>query len=344
MTTLGAAIIGCGAIYPLHAKTVSALDGVSLKAFVDPREERAARAAGEYGGEVLTDYREILERDDIQVVHLCTPHYLHAPMAVEFLEAGKHVLTEKPMGETLEAADRMIAAADRSAARGGGQLGVCFQNRYNEASVIIKRTIDSGELGRVICMKGVVTWHRTADYYTSSGWRGSWETEGGGVLINQTIHTLDLIQWFGGQIASVKGSVSTDVLEGVIEVEDTAHACIEFTNGARAVYYATNAYLTNSPVEIEIVCERGTLIQRRESLYLLRDGEETLLCEPAFNETGGKSYWGASHGLLIRDYYDCVREGRPFGIDGRTGRNGLWLVKSIYESSRLGQKVPYGQA
>jgi predicted dehydrogenase len=330
MKQLGAAIIGCGSIYPLHALSVSELEGVSLRLLVDLDRKKAEAAAAEYGAEPADAYRDILTREDIDVVHLCTPHHEHAGLAVDLLASGKHVVTEKPIAESIEAGERMVQAAANSPA----QLGVVLQNRYNESSQTIRRIIDSGELGHLICMKGIVTWHRDEAYYARSDWRGQWSTEGGGVLINQAIHTLDLLQWYGGPVESVRGSITMDVLEGVIEVEDTAHAHFRFASGATAVLYATNAYAVNSPVELEIVFEQGTLYQRRDCLYLYRDGKETLLCEPPLAITGAKSYWGTSHRLMIRDFYTHIREGKKFWLDGAEGIKSLRLVKQIYEASR----------
>ncbi|WP_379127222.1 Gfo/Idh/MocA family protein [Paenibacillus sp. sgz500958] len=326
----GVAIIGCGAIFPLHAQAVSEIEGARLLEVVDLDAAKAEHWADEYGCSWSSDYRTLLNRTDIHLVHLCTPHYLHADMAADFLQAGKHVLTEKPIASEMGAAERMIDAAQQSAC----QLGVVFQNRYNDPSQHIKQIIASGELGQLICMKGIVTWHRDEAYYRQSSWRGRWDTEGGGVLINQTIHTLDLLQWFGGEIASVQGSVSNDSLADVIEVEDSAHAAIFFNNGVRGLFYATNAYLANSPVELELVFEHGTLTQRRDCLYLWKDGREIMLCEPIEGTGKGKSYWGTSHSRLIQDFYAHIMDGRKFWIDGSEGLKALKLVKEIYHSSR----------
>ena len=327
---LGAAIIGCGAIFPLHAKALARLQGVELLVVADNELSKAEKMGLEYGCTGTNDYRTIIERDDIDVVHLCTPHHLHAEMAVELLNAGKHVLTEKPLAVDLESAHRMLEAAASSK----GQLGVVFQNRYNDPSVLIKQMIQSGELGKLVCLKGVVTWHRDENYYQSSNWRGRWASEGGGVLMNQTIHTLDLLQWFGGDIVSVQGSVTTDVLDGIIEVEDSAHACIDFSNKARALFYGTNAYLVNSPVELEVIFEHGTLLQRRDSLYLWKDEQETLVCDPSSRsfdaKSEAKSYWGTGHFLLIEDFYTHIRENRRFWIDGEEAFKALKLVADIY--------------
>ncbi|AOZ93726.1 Gfo/Idh/MocA family protein [Paenibacillus crassostreae] len=330
MNELGVAIIGCGAISPLHAKTITGIKGVSLLTVVDIDSDKASHAGKEFDCHAINDYREILNDDRIDVVHLCTPHDLHAEMAIELLRAGKHVLTEKPIAVDLPSAKRMHEAAQDSKR----QLGVVFQNRYNEASIQIKKIIDSGMFGKLLCMKGIVTWYRSEDYYRDSTWRGRWSTEGGGLLINQTIHTLDLLQWFGGEIASVKGNITTDVLDGVIEVEDTAHANIQFANHVTGLFYGTNTYLHNSPVEMELVFDEGTLNLRRDRLYLWKDGKETLLCEPQFSASEGKSYWGTGHKRLIEDFYEHVLSGHKFWLDGAEGIKALELVAEIYSSSR----------
>lgn len=335
---IGIAIVGCGGIAPVHAdaiQEVQKLQHIQLRAVIDSDLTKARKMATAYDCEAGDDYQALLEREDIQAVHLCTPHHLHADMAARFLQAGKHVLTEKPMAHSLKAAEDLLATAQRSPA----QLGVAFQNRYNLPSGQIREIIDNGTLGRLLCMKGIVTWHRDESYYTDSPWRGRWATEGGGVLINQAIHTLDLLRWFGGEVASVQGSATADVLGETIEVEDTAHASIQFASGVRGLFFATNGYLTNSPVELELVFENGTLYQRRDYLFLYRDGQEIQLAEPPTGPeeptpVRGKSYWGSSHRKLIADFYQHIRSGSPFPLNGTEGFKTLQLIEQIYRSSR----------
>lgn len=335
MKKTGAAIIGCGTIFAQHARALSVMEEAELLLVADSELSKAQQEAAIYDCEAAQDYRTILERPDIEVVHLCTPHHLHAQIAEELLAAGKHVLTEKPIAHTPQAAGQLRAAAASSRA----QLGVVFQNRYNQSSRKIREIIDSNQLGRLLCLKGAVTWARSPEYYTENPWRGRLETEGGGLLINQTIHTLDLLQWFaGGEVKRIAGSVTTDVLGDYIEVEDTAHACIDFSNGVRALFYGTNAYLTNSPVELELIFEHGLLLQRRDCVYLLQDGQETELSRPSQTAEGAKSYWGISHGLLIEDFYRHIRENRPFWLNAEEGSRALDIVHGIYAASRAAGK------
>lgn len=337
MKQIGIALIGCGAISGVHLKAISQIPTAKLVAVVDTNAELAAQTAETYDCAYYTDYLDMLKNPDIDVVHICTAHYQHAPMAVDALHAGKHVLTEKPMAETKEAALTMLRAAE---ANPHVQLGVIFQNRYNPASQIMKKTAQSGELGKLLCLKGIVTWSRDASYYQTE-WKGKWATEGGGVLINQSIHTLDLLQWIGGEVASIKGTMSTDSLEGIIEVEDTVHAHLTYRSGATAIFYATNAYGVNSPVEIELVFEKGKLVLTGDTLYRVMDGEQTMLTSPETTNLGAKSYWGISHGTQIADFYDHLLSDRSYGLNGPEGFKAFNLVMDVYESARSGKRISY---
>ncbi|WP_246599587.1 Gfo/Idh/MocA family protein [Clostridium lacusfryxellense] len=269
MIILKAAIVGCGAIYTNHAEALTNNDNIELVCVCDINEEKAAKAADKYKCKYYTDYNQMLKTEKLDVVHICTPHYLHASMSIAAMRSGNHGLTEKPMAISISDAKAMIEVSKET----GKRLGVCFQNRFNATSVRIKEAIESGEVGKVIRAKGFVTWHREAPYYTDSGWRGSWKTEGGWVLINQSIHTLDLLQWFLGDIHYIKGSVDTRLLQDVIEVEDTAEATIKFSNGASAIFYATNCYSTDSPVELEIICEKAVLRLTEDLTIKYKNGE-----------------------------------------------------------------------
>jgi predicted dehydrogenase len=331
---LKVAIVGCGAISSNHADALTKDEHVNLVCVCDINKERAAKVADKYKCRYYTDYSRMLKNEEIDVVHICTPHYLHASMSIEAMKSGKHVLTEKPMAISVSDAQSMIRVSKET----GKRLGVCFQNRYNATSVRIKETIESGEAGKVIGAKGLVTWHRDAAYYTNSGWRGSFKTEGGGVLINQSIHTLDLLQWFLGDIDKIKGSSDTRLLEDAIEVEDTAEATIKLCNGASAIFYATNCYAADSPVEIEILCEKAVLYLKDDLTIKYKNGESTYVTD-ADKATGEKSYWGSGHKLLINDFYTKLINGTKFSIDGEQGITAIKLIHAIYASEKKKQYV-----
>ena len=265
---------------------------------VDIQDDRAQASAQDYHCQWHTDFNEVIKDDAVDVVHICTPHYLHTEMAVKALMAGKHVLVEKPVVRHIDEIKQVIKAREES----GRCIGVCFQNRFNTTSQKAKEIIDSGTVGAVKGIKGIVTWYRDEDYYTASGWRGKFATEGGGVLINQSIHTIDLIQWLAGGVEAVKGGVSTQLLGKVIEVEDTAHATLFFRNGARGVFFATNCYTSNSPVEIEIDCEKARIRLYQGKLFIEQNGNVSCIADDNGGETIYKSYWGKSHAVLIENF------------------------------------------
>ena len=330
MAKIRTALIGCGGISKVHLDALSHMDNVELVSVADVKEDRAKARAEQYGCAYTTDWTEYVSRDDIDVVHICTPHYLHAPMAIALLDSGKRVLTEKPMASEVADAEEMIRHSD-------GRLAVVFQNRYNEASQFIRQSIADGRYGKLLSMRAAVNWHRTPEYYTSSGWRGFFKTEGGGVLINQAIHTLDLMLYFAGKPASVRGHVSTDLLYDTIEVEDTASGLIKFESGLLANFYCTTTFGTDRPVEIELVFERATLKTDAETLHVTQNGGTELICSSA--ASGAKAYWGTTHEVLLRDFYKAVEEKRPFWIDGESALPVLKLLKGVYESSRTGKEV-----
>lgn len=336
MERLGVAVIGCGAIHNVHVDAILNNGMGRILWFVDIREERAKASAEKHGAKWCTDYHKALADPEVDVVHICTPHYLHAQMAIDAVNAGKHVFVEKPVAINLEMAQLMGKAAKEN----NRLITTCFQNRYNPTSVKAKEIIDSGDLGKVVGIKGLVTWYRDADYYTSSGWRGSFATEGGGVLINQSIHTMDLLQWLAGEIEYIQGNVSTRSLRDTIEVEDTADATIYFKNGARGIFYATNCYTDNSPVEIEIHMEKGILRIYNGQLLMIQDGCYQILIDENSETSPYKSYWGKSHDTLIRHFYENIVKGTNKEIiPVEDAMESLKMMDGIYKSSATGNPI-----
>ena len=331
-TPVKVGVIGCGGISAVHLNCLCRIDGVEVVAVCDIKPERALKAR-EYcrdtrGWEPDTyaDWHELIARDDIASVHICTPHYLHAPMAIAALEAGKHVITEKPMASTLEDAHEMIAKSD-------GRLGVIFQNRYNGSVQELRRQLKSGALGALRTVRANVLWHRDPPYYTDSGWRGSMTTEGGGTLINQSIHTLDLMLYTVGPATRVKGATSIDYLKGVIDVEESVHAVMEYECGARGIINCTNSNCIDAPIELEYILDKGTLLLRGDRLYRFVDDRCDVLFTPRQLNVGGKSYWGTGHLAQLNDYYEKLISGERFWLDGAQAFPALNLVKAIQQSA-----------
>ena len=327
---LQVAVLGCGGISAVHIAALMNIEDIQIAAVCDIRPERAQAAAEKTGATPYTDWHEVVALPEIDAVHICAPHYLHAPMAIEALGHGKNVLTEKPMATTVEDARKMIAASEKE---GAGMLGVIFQNRYNPAVQKVRSIMASGEMGAFKGARAEVCWVRERGYYHDSGWRGSKLTEGAGTLINQSIHTLDLLSYLGGPISKVRGSVFTGLLENDIEVEDNAMAVALYEGGQRAIIHVTNNYVTDAPVEVDLQFEKGVLRLFGPKLYKVEDGEFVLIEKGDNKKTVGKAYWGTGHAAQIEDYYEYVRRGEKFWLDGREGLPALSLVCSIVSSS-----------
>ncbi len=318
-----AAIIGCGTVAPVHAYALAQLQGVRLVACADIDPERAGNMAREYGLHAYDSMESLLENEQVDVVHLCTPHYLHVPMAQLAASRNKHVFTEKP-----PAIDRTQWAALVEAAR-KVRVGVCFQNRYNGSVIKLKELLTCGDLGKVLGARAFVTWSRNKEYYTDSGWRGKQSTEGGGALINQAIHTLDLMVYLLGRPENVAATLSNRHLKGIIDVEDTVEAYMTF-HGAPGLFYATTAYSVNSPVFLEIDCENAVVRMEKESLHMLwRDGREERM-EFGHGLPLSKDYWGAAHVPCIRDFYNALENGRDVPIGPMQVQDTVDTMFSIY--------------
>ncbi len=323
-------IIGCGAIAPIHANAIKELTNGNLVAVCDVVADKADSMAEKYGCRAFTDYKEML--DEVDVVHICLPHYLHAPVAVDCLKTGKAVLTEKPMAIKYEDAHAMFDTANET----GSPLHVIFQNRFNDGSVMVKKLIDDGSLGRIISARAFVTWRRTADYYTCNDWKGTWDREGGGVIINQSIHTLDLMRWFvGSDIINIDVTMANRTLPE-IEVEDTAEGMIHFENGVKGLFYATNCYGSDAPIELEILCEKGTaLLTAADAVVTFNDGRvECSVHHDEENGIEGKDYWGNSHKLQIEDFYNSIETGSKVFVPVDDVLKTQKMICEIYEKGR----------
>ena len=333
-------VIGCGVVAPTHAIALEGIARAELVAVADNSESRVQNFAREFGvPKAYTSHEELLADPDIDAICVCTPHHLHAPIAIDAARAGKHVLIEKPMATNLADADELIRLCDE----GDLRLGVVFQHRFDAASTHIKRLVDDGDLGTIALASVYVKWFRAADYYDPSSWRGKWDTAGGGVLVNQAIHALDVLCWFVGDVKSVVGYAGARVHD--IEVEDTAAAAIRFACGAFGVVEASTTTYPQTDERIEIAGSAGTVtieggqIVQHELAGRRAETPEFVLEDSRFR---GKSYYGTSHPRVIEDFVEAIHEGRAPAVDGREGRKVLEVIFAIYESSRTGREVVLG--
>lgn len=342
MATYKAGIIGCGNIFPMHAASVQLTGAAEVTAVCDVKEDRAKQAADKYNAKSYTNYKEMIDEADIDVVHVCTPHYLHAPITIYAANAKKHVLTEKPMSITVEDAKAMIDACDKS----GVTLGVIFQNRYNPGSQLIKNALEDGSLGNILGGRCSVAWKRTDEYYSRSDWKGTWDKEGGGVLIDQAIHTMDLLRWFiDSEIEYIDAQISNRTHE-IIEVEDSAEGVVKYKNGIFTSFFAVNYFSYDAPVEIELHCEKGianmvadkATIRYNNGTIISRDKNPGEVID--YGE-GVKKYWGISHSKQIKDFYEDLAAGRTPSIDGREALKTQELISGIYQSGKESKRISF---
>ncbi|WP_166998032.1 Gfo/Idh/MocA family protein [Paramicrobacterium fandaimingii] len=320
------AVIGCGDISALHLDAIAKMPDAELVAICDVDARRLDAASTRLGVPGFATHGDLFEAAKPDVVHICTPHSQHAAAVIDALDLGINVIVEKPVARDPEQAAAVVAAAERSTAK----IAVCFQNRYNTPVRAAKEILDSGWLGEVTGASGTVIWHRTPEYYAAAPWRGTWEHGGGGLLMNQAIHTLDLLQWLVGPVASVEGSASTRFLP--IEVEDTAEMTLRHADGARSVFYATLAHTANEPVTIDIVAEHGHLSIRENLTVRWNDGTlETV--DEELTATGERSYWGVSHERLITDFYTRLDEPHAFWITPAEAARTVEIISDVYASS-----------
>lgn len=330
-----AAIAGCGTIAAVHARCLAGMQEVEIAAFADIRPERAENFAKEYGGQAYASITEMLEKEQIDVLHICLPHYLHVPVAIQAMGAGVNVFMEKPPVISREQLEQLKAAEEKASV----QLGICFQNRYNPCTQAVKELLDSGKAGKIRGVRGLVTWSRGEAYYKDSGWRGTLEREGGGALINQSIHTMDLMTYLTGMPETVEASAQNHHLKGTIEVEDMLEAYIRYENGAVGCFYATTAYSGDPKPIIEFDCENMTIrMEDPDAVIYYPDGSKEEMQLPVVMGYG-KSYWGSGHGACIRDYYGCLKENRPFWLNLRTLDGTIRLMLASYESARKGGEI-----
>ncbi|MEZ6134344.1 MAG: Gfo/Idh/MocA family oxidoreductase [Pirellulaceae bacterium] len=341
----GFGIIGCGMIAGFHARAIADIPEARLVACYNRTAPKADKLVAEFGGEAYTDLDQMLARDDLDVVTICSPSGAHMEPCLAAAQAGKHVIVEKPLDVTLARCDAMIEACDSA----GVKLATIFPSRFHESSRLMKQAVDAGRFGKLALGDAYVKWFRTQEYYDSGAWRGTWELDGGGALMNQAIHSVDLLLWLMGPAIEVMGYTATLAHER-IEVEDVASATIRFANGALGTIEATTAGFPGSLKKIEITGSTGTAILEEEDIIKWEFAEPTADDDRLRKEMLGKTKTGGgaadpaaighhAHAALFRDLLEAIRLDRPPAIDGREGRRSVELILAIYESAKSGQAV-----
>ena len=322
------AIIGCGNIASVHAESIENIKGCTLVAAADIISDKAEDFCRKYKISAYSSMEELLQHEEIDAVHICTPHALHVPMIAYGLQHGVHVFSEKPpvvSREQYEILDGLKTDL---------HFGFCFQNRYNYATRYVAEILRSGKYGKIIGARGFVTWHRTAEYYKESAWRGTWDMEGGGALINQGIHTLDLLNYLlGGKPIKVDAFMGNHHLKGVIEVEDTVSVYIQYPVAACNLY-VTTAGAVDAPALIDIMCEKAVI--RMEGTKVTVNENEMQSSHDFGSQAAryGKDYWGSGHEACIKDFYNCIRNDIPFENDLAGVKDTINILLKCYEQIR----------
>lgn len=336
------AVVGMGFIGSFHCRAIEESPEAHLIAVADEIDSPNLKKSREdYNVEAYTDIRKLLARDDLHAITLGTPSGLHGPLAIKAMEAGKHVLTEKPVEITLAKADAMIATAKKRKVR----LGVISQHRTDPGIEELKAAIDSGALGRIVLAEAYVKWHRTQQYYDSGGWRGTWKLDGGGALMNQGVHTVDMLQYVMGPVESVLAQTTRATHER-IEVEDIAQALLKFKNGALGMIIATTSAYPGFPERLEVTGTNGTIIVEKDQVTLreiIGEKKKEKAAEKAEDYAVGASNPQAisnrGHVIQIRDFCCAIQDGRDPLVPAGEGRKPLEIILAIYESARTGKRV-----
>ncbi|AHF91479.1 putative dehydrogenase [Opitutaceae bacterium TAV1] len=354
------ALVGCGSIAPTQIKALQGLpDDARLVYCCDEVPERAEKLAAEFNLKTI-GWKALLADPEIDAVTVCLPSGLHARLGAEALAAGKHVMVEKPMDVSVAACDALAGAALAA----GRQLAVISQHRFDPATQLVHGTITRGELGRVILADVRIPWYRTQEYYDSGDWRGTWELDGGGCLMNQGIHTLDLMLWLCGPVKTVYAQMRTAAHER-IEVEDVVTATLTFANGAIGSLVASTSTYPGFAARIEVSGTEGTAIIEGDELHTLAiKGRETLsgghatahalqvatggtksavshaAADPVpAGEAGSGWKWGDAHRAQFRDFIRAIRTGSRPLVDAAAGRAAVQLINAVYASARSGGVV-----
>ncbi len=343
--SLGFAIVGTGMISRFHAKAIADVRGAKLVACCDMAADRAEAFAKEVGCTPYDSMKKMLADPAVDVVTIATPSGVHMEPAVEAARAGKHVIVEKPLEVTLKRCDRIIRACEKS----GVKLGTIFPSRFHDSSIQMRKAIDQGRFGRLTLGDAYVKWFRTQEYYDSGAWRGTWKLDGGGALMNQAVHTVDLLSWLMGPVEEIQAQTAT-LAHKRIEVEDVAIATLRFKSGALGVIEATTAAYPGYLKRIELHGSEGTAILEEEDLKAWdfakkTRGDAAILKAMKKTKSGGGGAADPSaighhgHTLQFRDFVKAIKTDGTPAVDGHEGRKPIEIILAIYKSAQTGKLV-----
>jgi predicted dehydrogenase len=345
MAKYGFGIVGAGMIAHFQGRAVRDLKNAKLIGFCDQIEAAAKRAGEEFGVHWTTNYPEFLARDDIDIISICTPSGTHRDCAVPAAKAGKHVIVEKPLEITLGKCDAIINAC-RAA---GVKLCGIFPSRFSDSSQTVKKALEKGRFGRLTLGDAYVKWWRSQEYYDKGGWKGTRAMDGGGALMNQSIHAVDLLQWFMGPVESVTAATGTLVHER-IEVEDTAVATLKFRNGALGVIEGATSVFPGFMKKIEISGDQGSVVLEEEDIKVWQFAKERPEDQKIREELGSKTMTGGGaadpkaighegHRRQFADFLKALDKGTEPLVNGEEARKAVEIILGIYKAAETGRPV-----
>jgi UDP-N-acetyl-2-amino-2-deoxyglucuronate dehydrogenase len=339
--TIRVGLIGGGNITETHARAATAIPGVKIAAIYGTNAKKIAPLCREHGGQPFQDFDAFLKHKPMEMVIIGSPSGLHATQGIAAARCGLHVLTEKPIDINVARANALIEAARES----GVQLGVLFQDRMKPHIRELKKWIEQGLLGKILFVDARVKWYRPPEYYASSHWRGTRELDGGGALINQGVHTVDLLLWLLGDVVRVQARTAT--LLHKIEAEDIAVAILEFASGAVGQLHATTAAYPGYPRRVEITGTEGTVVLEHDRIIATNlksaSAATSILIESGSDQNQSASTATVSdfrgHQAVVEDFLRAVKENRAPACDGIEGRRSIALVEAIYQAANSGVGV-----
>jgi len=341
---VGFALIGAGNIAAFHARAIALVPQAHLVAVHSRRETEGAEFAATYGAQFVGNLDDLLARDDVQAVCITTPSGTHTQLGTLAARRGKHVLCEKPLDISPFGVDELVRACEEN----GVKLGAIFQSRFGRGALALKEAVEQGRFGHMAWASATVPWYRSAAYYESAGWRGTWALDGGGALMNQSIHAVDLLLHLAGEVEEVSARC-TRALHQNLEVEDTAMAWLRFQSGALGVIQGSTACFPGEAKRVELKGSKGsaTLTDDRPTLWQFAESapqDEEIRSWANESLIGGgasdpKAISVEGHRAQIEDFALAILENREPAIAGREGRRAVELICAIYESDRSGQIV-----
>lgn len=341
----GFGIVGCGMISGFHAKAIADIRGARIAACFDSYEPSAERFAHENDCRSYKRLRDMLDDEDVDVVTICTPSGAHLEPAVAAARAGKHVIVEKPLEITLKRCDRIINECDKN----GVLVSTIFPSRFHESARLIKQAVEQKRFGQITMGDAYVKWYRSQEYYDSGAWRGTWQLDGGGALMNQAIHSVDLLTWLMGPVDSITAHTST-LAHKRISVEDVAVATLRFANGALGVIEASTAAYPGYLKRIEIHGSEGTAILEEEDIKTWDFAKKGRSDAAIKRRMAGKTKTGGGasdptaighhgHAAQFKDVLNAIKSGGTPAIDGHEGRRSVEIILAIYKSAESGRTV-----